>query len=91
MSSFEEKLAKANADIERYKGKGPTPEEIADAPKMRDWSLVDDHNHLRPYLVGHVYNHPRLGSGIVSTSYVVWISEDKKYARTLSRLYVLED
>lgn len=90
--TLSERVASAKADCERYyKTGGPTPEEIAAAPVLHAWTL---HAGAAPgyyYLAGEVEGHPDIPDGPMTTSYVMWLPEDKPLARTVGRLYRLGD
>jgi hypothetical protein len=81
--------AEARATLSRIKqGKAPTPEELAEAPWLHFWAVVeiwDSHS-----LFGVVTGHPNRQDGNwVVTSELLWLSPDEKSARTLSRFYRL--
>ncbi|ODT67023.1 MAG: hypothetical protein ABS75_25940 [Pelagibacterium sp. SCN 63-23] len=67
-------------------GRGPSNEDLANAPILYDWHLA-----YRPTTIlrGVVVGHPRLGMGQIETSLVCWLDADRKWARTLSRYYRL--
>jgi len=82
-----ERLRRAAAAVERLTaGEHPDPEELAQAPCLTGWALEAGPN---PCFIGVVTGHPRIPDGWIHTSPVVWISADKTYARTVSRLYRL--
>lgn len=69
---------------------GPDPDGADhDAPMMDDYLIVLQGQKMN--LHGWADGHPRLGTGRVQTSLLIHISEDKKWARTLSRWYMLGD
>lgn len=58
-------------------------------PRLDEWRqiVVAEGN---VHLIGYVRGHPRLGDGARAvTSRVLWISADRHWARTESRLYQL--
>jgi hypothetical protein len=67
-------------------GDGPTSTDLADAPLLDRWSILE-----RPVLslVGIGAGHPRLPDGPIYTSDVWVLSEEQRWARTLSRFYRL--
>ncbi|MFC3838177.1 DUF6634 family protein [Paracoccus rhizosphaerae] len=79
-------LAKASvAALER----GPTPEDVAEAPLANLWAvLVMDEDDL-PVLWGQVSGHPLLGDRQILTSVLVGLNRDAGWARTISRWYRL--
>jgi hypothetical protein len=61
---------------------------LEDAPELDDWIAVES-----PYgvcLVGTVTGHPLLPDGVVRTSLLVAIADDRTWARTLNRYYRLK-
>ena len=84
---LQEKLANLAADLERLMTEGgPTPEELADAPILSDWKVVD---YPAVSLEGFVVGHPKLGAGHITTTQVYAVAMDGTWMRTLSRLYRL--
>lgn len=83
------KLEDAGADLERIeKGEAPTPDELARAPRLEFWCVVED----GPFRVlqGVVSGHPHIRDGaLVATSPLVVLAENRCWARTLSRFYRL--
>lgn len=71
-------------------GKLPTTDEIAAAPRLSGWAIVDAETGF-PRLVGVVHNHPRLANGWCTTSVVLAMDPDGRWARTMSRLYHLSE
>lgn len=76
------------------RGEMPSGIEMATAPRLSDWKAV-----VRecPYsrapemrLKGHVTRHPELGDGPITTSPILWIDTHRRIARTMSRLYLLD-
>ncbi len=69
---------------------GPNPDGAdQDAPKMEHYLIVLQAQKMT--LHGWVEGHPRLGTRIINTSLLIHVSEDRKWARTLSRWYRLGD
>lgn len=90
MPTLIEKLRSAQNDLRRL-GEGWRPSEIdlQDAVGLEHWLPgVDPVNDL-PILMGQSIGHPILGDQSITTSPVLWISEDRTIARTLSRWYRL--
>jgi hypothetical protein len=87
--AFEARLEEAMKVMVRvWRGKGPTPEELSDAPKLDFWAITAVDGCLA--LTGVVTNHPGLRHGArIITSPLLWISDDRRAARTLSRFYRL--
>lgn len=81
-----ERIAEAYVRIAR--GEPPTPAELAAAPVLEAWSIVE----VRGYkaLSGVVRGHPRRRSGaLIRTSPLLWLSHDGTCARTCDRWYRL--
>lgn len=65
--------------------RGPTPEDLAQAPLAELWiTLVKDGTDL-PVLWGYVTGHPLLGDRFIRTSPLVGLSHEGGWARTFSR------
>lgn len=90
MPALIEKLRSAQTDLRRLgEGWRPSEADLADAVGLEDWlPAVDPANDL-PILMGESIGHPILGDRFITTSPVLWISEDRRIARTLSRWYRL--
>lgn len=81
-----EDAKEALARLER--GETPSAAELASAPQIDFWYLTE--HGLVLALGGVVTGHPNLADGAhVCTSALLWIADDKKTARTLSRFYRL--
>jgi hypothetical protein len=78
------------AAAEIRNGKLPSPADLAAAPILTHWALTEDGSGL-PRLVGVVRGHPLLGSGWCTTSTVLAMAPDATWARTVSRLYRLDE
>ena len=87
--TWTERLREAREALVRIeRGEAPTPEELAAAPRLDFWCVVMA-GHL-PALAGVVTGHPNLRKGAkIVTSNVLWISDDCRAARTVSRFYRL--
>ena len=53
-------------------------------PRLRNWRLISE------VLVGEVKGHPNIAPGWMVTSRVTEIADDRSWAKTKSRLYLLE-
>lgn len=90
MRSLADKIVAAAADLERLQaGWYPSQEDLADAVGLEDWSILGDPGSRGQILCGTSINHPALGSRPITTSNLLWISDDQRIARTLSRWYRL--
>ena len=67
-------------------GQLPTEEDLADAPALNGWAFRNAPDDL-VRLVGWVTDHPLLEDGWITTSVVLAIDPERKWARTVSRLY----
>ena len=85
----DERLDRAMKAMARiWRGKGPTPDELAAAPLLDFWAVTAVDGHLA--LTGVVTDHPTLRRGArIVTSMLLWVSDDRRAARTLSRFYRL--
>jgi hypothetical protein len=80
--STREQLEALLDDIES--GRAPTEADLRDAPLLSMWGV----SMTGESLVGYVSGHPTL-QGAITTSYVLAIDKDKRWARTISRWYRL--
>lgn len=84
-----QRLAGARDALARIRrGEAPTADELAAAPRLDFWWVVDE----GPVLVlqGVVTGHPHLADGaLIGTSPLLWLAADRAAARTLSRFYRL--
>ncbi|MGM4927640.1 DUF6634 family protein [Tardiphaga sp. 619_E2_N8_5] len=92
--------ARIGIEIERLKsliralelarnGKHPGRRALERAPVLRNWKLA---SRPEPCLTGTVTGHPSIKDGRTNRTSGLWLySPAVGYARTLSRLYVLED
>lgn len=70
--------------------KGPDPEgEHIDAPMLDQYLIVLDGQKMN--LHGWVDGHPKHGTSLIQTSLLVHVTQDRRWARTLSRWYQLGD
>lgn len=71
-------------------GELPTEAELADAPLLTGWVLGQEQGgYCR--LGGFVSRHPRLADGWCWTSVVLFLEPNRRWARTVSRFYRLDD
>lgn len=78
----------AEALVRLERGEAPSAMELAAAPQLDCWYLTNHHNFLA--LGGIVTGHPTLpDGGHITTSALLWVADDKRAARTVSRLYRL--
>lgn len=87
---LDRRLQRCRAVIARLAaGEGPTADEIAAAPLLETWCPQTGEGG-RPVLFGEVTGHPRLMDGaMITTSPLLWLDEDRRLARTVSRWYRL--
>lgn len=78
------------AAIEIKSGKAPTRAELDAAPVLTHWAISEDGFGL-PRLAGSVSDHPLLGTCWCTTSVVLVLDPDHRWARTVSRLYALAE
>ncbi|MFW5833390.1 MAG: DUF6634 family protein [Pseudomonadota bacterium] len=72
------------------RGDLPTEAELAGAPTLTAWFVVERNGYAS--LAGVVTGHPRLfDDAFVRTSPLLWIAEDRSAARTASRFYRLDE
>lgn len=90
-TKLQENFQSAIADLERLRGGWrPDADALAHAPTLSGWSPLPGPDRDCPSLTGKVSGHPTLGKSDFSmTSALLWISEDRTLARTLSRFYRL--
>ena len=87
MPSLAEKIRSACADLDLLESGWRPPADIEAVPLDR-WISIQHRELDLPALAGDA-DHPRLGRQLITTSPVLWISEDWKLARCLSRWYRL--
>lgn len=69
---------------------GPDPDGAdCDAPMMDQYLIVLQGQKMN--LQGWADGHPRLGTTLIQTSLLIYVTEDGRWARTLSRWYQLGD
>ena len=71
-------------------GELPTDAELSGAPFLTGWVLVEASGGFYR-LGGFVSGHPKLVDGWCWTSIVLYIEPNRRWARTVSRLYRLGD
>lgn len=69
-------------------GLRPSDEDIAWAPVIEDWSIL---NEARPCLLGVVTNHPAVDDGPIVTTFVIAADISRGWVRTENTLYRLGD
>ncbi|MGO4740718.1 DUF6634 family protein [Bosea sp. 2KB_26] len=78
----------AHADLLRLKnGWCPSESDLAHAVQLDEWLPVMDRATDLTALLGQSVGHLTLGDKIIATSQVLWLSEDRTIARTVSRWY----
>lgn len=77
------------ADLRRLaSGHAPSAAQLAEAPTLGDWGVLSRSGIA---LVGTVQGHPRIADhGPAITSELFAIDGDERWARTMSRYYLLE-
>ena len=87
--TLRERMSDARDALARiHRGEAPTVEELAAAPRLDFWGVVEIQDTFA--LVGVVTDHPNLRQGAkIVTSTLLWASEDWSAARTVSRFYRL--
>lgn len=88
--SNEALLAGLRAAIKLKGGELPTEAELADAPLLTGWVLGQEPGGYSR-LGGFVSGHPSLADGWCWTSVVLYLEPNRRWARTVSRLYRLGD
>lgn len=91
-TDIRERMESALADLGRLRdGWLPDAAALAEAPTLSGWSANPLGHPDCPSLAGRVTGHPTVGkTPLTVTSPLLWISEDRTLARTLSRFYRLE-
>lgn len=90
MQELVERIKLASADLERLEqGWRPSAVDLADAVFLDNWIIGIQPNTNQTVFWGEAVGHPILGNRHIVTSPVLWISEDRTIARTLSRWYRL--
>lgn len=86
--AFERRVEQLNTAMQRIqRGELPGAAELEQSPRLDHWAVCIDGPF--PVLVGVVSNHPLLDDGWITTSPLIFISDDKQLARTVSRFYRL--
>lgn len=90
-NGLHERRETARAVLKRIRrGEAPTAEELTSAPQLECWHFTRHHGCLA--LAGYVTGHPTLPDGAyISTSCVLWLSDNWDAARTVSRFYCLKE
>lgn len=82
-----ERLEHLAADLRSVaEGLYPSPSDIVDSPVLHRWRYSE---RRMPSLIGTGSGYPRLPIGLVHTTEIWAIDLEARWARTLSRLYVL--
>ena len=85
---LDRRVQRCRAVIERLAaGEGPTADEIEGAPLLDAWCPQPSEGRL--VLIGQVTGHPRIMDGMIATSPLLWLDEERRLARTVSRWYRL--
>ncbi|WP_324132769.1 DUF6634 family protein [Bosea sp. (in: a-proteobacteria)] len=87
MPTLPEKIRAAYRDLDLLRS-GWRPDASIEAVQLDDWFPVVHRGLDLPALAGEA-DHPRLGQTLITTSPVLWISDDQGLARCLSRWYRL--
>lgn len=87
MSTLPEKLRAAFRDLDLLKS-GWRPDASIEAVPLDLWFPITHRGLDLPALAGDA-EHPRIGRSLITTSPVLWISDDQSIARCLSRWYRL--
>lgn len=69
-------------------GEAPLQAELDNAPILSGWT-VQPHGAGLEHLAGMVEGHPTLPDGFIRTSALLVLDPDLKWARTVSRIYIL--
>lgn len=85
--TLQEKLRSAFSDLDLLRS-GWRPDASIDAIPLDNWLPLTHRGLDLPALAGDA-DHPRLGLSLITTSPVLWISDDQRLARCLSRWYRL--
>lgn len=88
--SKEAVAAGLRAAVRLKRGEVPTDAELANAPLLSGWVLGQEYGAFYR-LGGYVSGHPLLPDGWCWTSPVLFLEPDRRWARTVSRLYRLSD
>ncbi|MGX1742116.1 DUF6634 family protein [Bosea sp. NPDC055353] len=90
MQELVQKIRAAAADLRRLEeGWMPSPADLCDAVILEDWMIAGDPVTGQTVFWGRSTGHPILGDRYITTSPLIWISQDRTIARTLSRWYRL--
>jgi hypothetical protein len=90
MRELEQKIRSAAADLQRLEeGWRPSEADRMGAVMLKDWVIGIEPHTNQTVFWGEAIGHPILGDKFIVTSPVLWVSKDRKIARTLSRWYRL--
>lgn len=90
MRELVQKITDAAADLRRLEeGWLPSDADLRDAVILEDWMIGRDPLTGQTVFWGRSIGHPILGDRLITTSPLIWVSEDRTIARTLSRWYRL--
>lgn len=90
MRELVEKITAASADLRRLEeGWLPSNPDLSRAVILEGWLIGIDPQTNQTVFWGRSIGHPILGDRLIMTSPVLWVSKDRKIARTLSRWYRL--
>lgn len=90
MRELVQKIKAAAVDLRRLEeGWMPSSADLRDAVILEDWMIGGDPVTGQTVFWGRSIGHPILGDRFITTSPLIWISEDRTIARTLSRWYRL--
>jgi len=90
MRELVQKITAAAADLRRLEeGWMPSGADLHHAVILEDWIIAGDPVTGQTVFCGRSIGHPILGDRLITTSPLIWISEDRTIARTLSRWYRL--
>src|SRR3546814_14349809 len=87
--TLRQRIEDARVALKRIRrSEGPTAAELAASPQLECWYLKEHYGCLA--LAGYVTGHPTLPDGAhIVTSCLLWLSDDRNTARTVSRFYRL--
>lgn len=71
--------------------RGPTPDDLGNAPMLSPWIAIKDPQYGGAMLVGLQTGHPVLKGPLINTSRLCGIDIDRTWARTASRWYRVDD
>lgn len=90
MQELVQKIRAAADDLRRLEeGWRPSQSDLRDAVILEDWMIAGEPLTGQTVFWGRSIGHPILGDRFITTSPLIWISQDRTIARTLSRWYRL--